>query len=117
MLSSKARRSSSRAAALRLAATTIGKTETALGAFYRRRAAWAGKAKAVTATARKIAVLFYHALRYGMDYVDPGSNYYEAHYRERALKQLTRRATSLGYVLASRAAVRESFIGSRAVFC
>jgi transposase len=30
-----------------------------------------GKAKAVTATARKIAVLFYNAVRHGMEYVDP----------------------------------------------
>ncbi len=66
-LSSKTRRSSSRAAALlRLAATTVGRTETALGAFYRRLSSRVGKAKAVTATARKIAVLFYNALRNGM---------------------------------------------------
>jgi len=30
-----------------------------------------GKVTAITATARKIAVLFYNALRHGMDYVDP----------------------------------------------
>ena len=48
VLSSKTRRSSSRAAAaLRLAATAIGKTSTALGAFYRRLSARVGKAKAV----------------------------------------------------------------------
>jgi len=35
------------------------------GAFYRRLSARIGKAKAVTATARKIAVLFYNALRHG----------------------------------------------------
>lgn len=57
ILSSGTRRSSSRAAAaLRLAATTIGKTSTALGAFYRRLSSRVGKSKAVTATARKIAV-------------------------------------------------------------
>ncbi|MCP9760868.1 IS110 family transposase [Aquitalea sp. S1-19] len=100
VLSSKTRRSSSRAAvALRLAATTIGKTQTALGAFYRRISARIGKAKAVTATARKIAVLFYHALRYGMNYADSGADYYEARYHERVLKQLTHRAASLGYAL------------------
>jgi len=44
----------------------VGKTATALGAFYRRLAARIGKAKAVTATARKLAVLFYNPLRYGM---------------------------------------------------
>ena len=100
VLSSRTRRSGSRAAALlRLAATTVGRTETALGAFYRRLSARAGKAKAVTATARKIAVLFYNALRHGMDYVDPGAAYYEERYRNRVLTNLQRRAKSLGYVL------------------
>jgi transposase len=61
--SSRTRRSSSRAAALlRLAATTVGRSDTALGAFYRRLSSRAGKSKAVTATARKIAVLFYNTL-------------------------------------------------------
>jgi transposase len=78
VLSSRTRQSGSRAAALlRLAAVTVGRTQTALGAFYRRLSARAGKAKAVTATARKIAVLFYNALRPGMAYMDPGASYYE----------------------------------------
>jgi len=82
VLSSRTRRSGSRAASLlRLAAVTIGRSDTALGAFYRRLSARAGKSKAVTATARKIAVLFYNALRHGMDYVDPGASYYETRYR------------------------------------
>ena len=63
--------------------TTIGRTDTALGAFYRRLSTRTGKAKAVTATARKIAVLFYNAVRHGMDYVDPGASSYEARYRAR----------------------------------
>ena len=100
ILSSGTRRSSSRAAAaLRLAATTIGKTSTALGAFYRRLSSRVGKSKAVTATARKIAVLFFNALRHGMQYVDPGSNYYEARYQKRLLDNLSKRAAALGYVL------------------
>ena len=100
MLSARTRRSGSRAAALlRLAATTVGRTETALGAFYRRLAARIGKAKAVTATARKIAVLFYNALRHGMDYADPGASYYEERYRHRVLANLQRRAKAFGYVL------------------
>lgn len=100
MLSSRTRRSSSRAAALlRLAATTIGRSDTALGAFYRQLSSRAGKAKAVTATARKIAVLFYHALRHGMSYKDPGADQYEQQYRNRVLANLQRRAKSLGFVL------------------
>ena len=72
LLSSKTRRSTNRAAALlRIAAVNIGRTQTALGAFYRRLAARTGKAKAVTATARKLAILFYNALRFGMAYADP----------------------------------------------
>jgi transposase len=57
------------------------------------------KAKAITATARKIAVLFYNALRHGMDYADPGAAYYEERYRRRVLANLQRRAKALGYVL------------------
>jgi transposase len=100
VLSSRTRRSGSRAAALlRLAATTIGRTDTALGAFYRRLSTRTGKAKAVTATARKIAVLFYNAVRHGMDYVDPGASSYEARYRARVIDNLQRRAKTFGFVL------------------
>jgi len=100
VLSSRTRRSSSRAAALlRLAAVTIGRSDTALGAFYRRLAARAGKAKAVTATARKIAVLFYNTLRHGMTYQDPGASHYEERYRNHVLGNIKRRAKSLGYDL------------------
>jgi transposase len=79
-----------------MAAVAVGKTETALGAFYRRLSSRVGKAKAVTATARKIAVLFYNTLRYGMRYEDPGADYYEARYRQRVIKNLRRRAATLG---------------------
>jgi transposase len=101
LLSSRTRRTSSRAAALlRLAATTIGRSETALGAFYRRLSSRIGKQKAVTATARKIAVLFYNTLRFKMTYRDPGAAAYEERHRGRVLANLQRRAKSLGYALA-----------------
>ena len=100
LLSSRTRRSGSRAAALlRLAAVTVGRTDTALGAFYRRLSARIGKAKAVTATARKIAVLFYNAVRHGMDYVDPGASFYETRYRARVIDNLHRRAKVFGFAL------------------
>jgi transposase len=100
VLSSKTGRSSSRAASLlRLAAVTVGRTSTALGAFYRRLGARIGKSKAVTATARKIAILFYNTLRYGMEYADPGASYYEERYKRRVLANLRRRAKSLGFTL------------------
>jgi Transposase IS116/IS110/IS902 family len=100
VLSSRTRRSGSRAAALlRLAAATVGRTDTALGAFYRRLSARIGKAKAVTATARKIAVLFYNAVQHGMEYVDPGASSYETRYRARVIDNLHRRAKAFGFVL------------------
>jgi hypothetical protein len=100
VLSAHTRKTSSRVTVdLRLAAVNVGKTNTALGAFYRRLAARIGKAKAVTATARKIAVLFYNAMRYGMDYRDPGADHYEQQYRDRVIKQLHRRAAQFGFAL------------------
>lgn len=100
VLSSHTRKTTNRVAAhLRLAAVTVGRTNTALGAFYRRLAARIGKAKAVTATARKIAVLFYNAMRFGMNYADPGADHYEQQYRERVIKQLHRRAAEFGFSL------------------
>lgn len=100
VLSAHTRKTTNRVAAhLRLAAVTLGRTDTALGAFYRRLSARVGKSKAVTATARKIAVLFYNAMRFGMNYRDPGADYYERQYRERVIKQLHRRAVEFGFTL------------------
>ena len=100
MLSSRTRRSANRATTLlRMAAVGVSRTTTALGAFFRRLAARVGKAKAVTATARKIAVLFYNTLRHGAAYIDPGVNYYEEAFRRRTLNNLRRRADSLGFKL------------------
>jgi len=106
VLSAHTRKTTNRVSAhLRLAAVTVGRTDTALGAFYRRLAARIGKAKAVTATARKIAVLFYNAMRFGSDYQDPGADHYEHKYRERVIKQLHRRAAEFGFTLQEAARV------------
>ena len=100
VLSSRTPKSANRAAVvLRMAAVNIGKTHTALGAFYRRLAARTGKAKAVTATARKLAVLFYNTLRFGMAYVDPGQDHYEEKYKQRVVHQLHRRAKQMGFTM------------------
>lgn len=100
VLSSRTRRSGNRAATLlRLAAVSVSRTSTALGAFFRRLSGRVGKAKAVTATARKIAVLIYNLLRYGKAYVDAGANYYEERYRKRTIESLRRRADALGFAL------------------
>lgn len=85
---------------LKLLAFTIGRSHTALSAFYRRLSARTGKQKAVTVTARKIAVLFYNAVRHGMTYQDQGAAAYAERHRQRVLSNLQRRAKTLGYELA-----------------
>ena len=52
------------ATTLRLAAQAVGRTNTPLGIFYRRKTAHLGPAKATTAAARKLACLVYHLLKY-----------------------------------------------------
>jgi len=74
LISSKTQPSANRAAAmLRMCAMSIGKTSTARGAYDRRLGYRVGKAKAITATARKIAILVYRVLRGDIDYSDPGA--------------------------------------------
>ena len=81
--------------------TTRGKPSTRARGTDRR----GGKAKAVTATARKLGVLFYNTLRHGMEYADPGASHDEARYRQRAVASLRRRAKSLGFTLEEASAV------------
>lgn len=91
------RRVRNRAAqALRLAAQSLHRSQTALGAFYRRMRGRCGPPKAITATARKLAILIYRMLKYGTDYVDQGQQAYEQQYQERALKALVKRAAKMG---------------------
>ena len=100
IISSRTRRSASRAAALlRLCAVTVGRSQTALGAYYRRLAYRVGKAKAVTATARKLAILVYRVLKGEIIYQDPGADAYEAQHRDRSLRNLRLRAQKLGFSL------------------
>ncbi len=100
ILSSRSKPSANRAAAaLRLAANSLYRSKSALGAFLRRKKAQLGAPQAITATAHKLARLIYSMLKYGQEYVDAGQDYYESQYRERALRTLTRRATELGYSL------------------
>ncbi len=84
---------------LRTAAGTLHHSHSYLGAYYRRLAARIGKAKAIKATARKLAVQLYRALKYGTDYVERGEAYYEKTYQDRVLKNLTRRAKEFGFCL------------------
>lgn len=101
--SSRTRRVQNRAAkALRLAAQSLHRSQTALGAFFRRMKARLGAPKAITATARKLACLVYRMLKYGQSYVDQGQEAYERKYQERMLDQLKKKATHLGFQLVAR---------------
>jgi transposase len=100
LLSSRTQPSANRAAAiLRLAVMNAGRTQTALGAFYRRLAFRIGKAKAITATARKLAILVYRTLKDGLVYVDPGAAAYDAQHRTHVVRRLRQRAGNLGFGL------------------
>src|SRR5207245_2095289 len=71
LLSSRTEPSANRAAViLRMAAMTLGRGQTALGAFCRRLSARLGNAPAITATARKLAILVYRALKGELLYRD-----------------------------------------------
>jgi transposase len=103
LLSSATLPSANRAAGiLRMAAMSLGRTETALGAFYRRLAFRVGKAKAITATARKLAILVYRTLKDGLVYRDPGAAAYDAQHRQRVIRRLRQRAAKLGLALVNR---------------
>lgn len=83
--------------ALRMSATTLRNTKTALGAFYRSVAWRKGASVAVFATARKLAHLVYRLIRYGQAYVDIGSKAYEEHYNQRRIKTYTKILLEMGY--------------------
>ena len=78
---------------------SLGRTQTALGAFYRRLAFRAGNAKAITATARKLAILVYRTLKEGLVYSDPGAAAFDAQHRTQVLRRLRQRAANLGFGL------------------
>lgn len=97
---SRTRRVVNRAAnAFRMAAVAAGKTQSALGAFYRRLRTRLGAPKAITATAHKLARIFYRLWCSGGAYDDPGTNYYEQRYQEQILKGLQKKAQAMGFEL------------------
>jgi transposase len=87
------------AIALRMAAQVLGRTESALGQFYRRIKSRIGGKGAVTATAHKLACLVYRLLRYGKDYVKQSMEQYQEKVRKQLERSLQRKAAALGYQL------------------
>jgi transposase len=87
------------AKALRLAARTLQRSQSALGAFFRRIAARRGVPKAITATAYKLARIVYAMLKHGMPYAQKGMEEYETAYKERQVRLLKKKARELGFEL------------------
>ena len=84
------------ATALRIAATTLLRSQSYLGAQFRRFRGKLGAPKAITAMAHKLAVLVYRMLRWGHEYVDKGIQHYEERHRQQQIHLLRKRATALG---------------------
>jgi len=100
LLSSRTKPSDNKAAkALRVAASTLYQSKTAIGAFFRRLRARLGAPKAITATAHKLARILYRMVTNGTNYREVGENYYEQQYQERVVANLKKRAKELGYTL------------------
>jgi hypothetical protein len=85
--------------AFRNAALTLLRSQSYLGAQYRRLRTRLGAPKAITAMARKLACLFYRLIKHGQPYVDKGTEYYDAKYREQQIRSLAKRAQKLGLQL------------------
>ena len=85
--------------AFRNAALTLLRSQSYLGAQYRRLRTRLGAPKAITAMARKLACLFYRLIKHGQPYVDKGTEYYETKYREQQIRSLAKRAQKLGLQL------------------
>jgi len=100
VLSRRTRKVKNRASTiLRIAAWTAGKTDTWIGRFYRRVKSRRGAPKAVTATARKLACVIYHLMKYKEEFVFLDTTKYEEQATNHRLSRLRKEAKSLGFQL------------------
>ncbi|MBW7886105.1 MAG: IS110 family transposase, partial [Caldilineaceae bacterium] len=100
VLSARTKRSANRVRqALKMAAMSLSRSQSALGAFYRRLCARMDKPRANTAVAHKLARMVYFMLTRGEAFVDQGQQRYEEQQHQRSIAALKRRATALGFEL------------------
>jgi transposase len=83
----------------RLAAQSLANSRCAIGAFYRRLRSRLGAPKAITATAHKLARIFYAMWKTKSTYNDVGADYYEKQYKERLIHNIKRKAKEFGFKL------------------
>ena len=72
--------------ALRMAAASLWRSKSALGAYFRSVASRSDKKTAIKATARRLAHMIYRGVRYGVEYIDCGAEAYKAYLRKKGLK-------------------------------
>ena len=99
-LGGKSKRTANYAAStLRMAGSTLHRSDSALGAFYRRLKSRLGAPKATTAATHKLGKIIFSMITEGKEYHEVGQDYYENQYRERIIKSLSFRAKTLGFEL------------------
>jgi transposase len=97
VLSRRTRKVVNRAAViLRMAALGTSRSESWVGRFYRRKKAHLGAPKAITATARKLACVVYHMLKYRDEYRPLDLTAYELQAQTHRLRRLRREAKEMG---------------------
>jgi len=87
------------ATAFRQSALGLTHAHCALGGYYRRMKVRLGGPAAITATAHKLARIFYCLWSKGMSYEDLGANYYETQYRKRIISNMRKKAKQLGLTI------------------
>jgi transposase len=109
VLSSRTRRVVNRISdALRMAASTLDRSQSALGAFARRMKARLGAAEGITATAHKLARIIYRLIKHGEAYVRQGLEDYEKKFAARKLNALQKNAKAFGFELVQKQALTQS---------
>lgn len=97
------------AEALRMAASALSKSKTSLGAFLRRMKARLGPAKAITATAHKMAKILYLMIKEKTSYKESGENYYNKAHKDLAMKRLIRFADQMGFNISPKKTFEDLF--------
>lgn len=85
------------AKALRMAALAVSESQTHVGAFYRRIRFHSGGAAAITATAHKLAVIYYSMVVKQNEFVELGVDHANKRNTKKFVARTTRKLAELGY--------------------
>ncbi len=81
------------------AAHAASRTQTYLGAQFRRIQARRGHKKAILAVAHSILIIAYHIIRDGVSYQELGENYFDELKRTQVVNRSVKRLQALGYTV------------------